>query len=327
MTRPDVSVIIPVYNAAKYIEKCIDSILSQPVENIEVVAVNDASSDDSAEILARLSAADSRIKVINKPQNEGSMMARHTGYKVAQGRYFAFVDADDYLPAGSLRHLLDKAAEVKADIVIGDFILEGSDGRTQRLHRHGKFDSSADSYMRYILNGGGNSSMCGAVFDRRLFDDFDYPEIKHMCFSDDRVVMTTMMVNAQPKMASIDEVTYSYFVNYESMTRSRLDEKREREVLESLYFCYNLLNGMTDKFRKENDAFLSRYLSLHIEKGNRVTDIAGFNDNISDLMKFSNFRKNLGLRLAVHTQLCKIVPYYGKLCSAARVRIRHLLGR
>ncbi|MDE6581837.1 MAG: glycosyltransferase [Duncaniella sp.] len=327
MTRPDISVIIPVYNAGKYIERCIDSILSQPVENIEVVAVNDASSDDSAEVLARLSAADSRIKVINKPQNEGSMMARHTGYNIAQGRYFAFVDADDYLPENSLRRLLDKAEEDRADIVIGDFILEGSDGRKQRLHRHGKFDSTADSYMRYILNGGGNSSMCGAVFDRRLFDDYEYPAIKHLCFSDDRVVMTTMMVKAQPKMASIDEITYSYFVNYESMTRSRLDKQKDREALESLYLCYNLLNGMTDRFRKENDAFLSKYISLHIEKGNQVKDIEGFNDDISDLMNFGSLRKNLGMRLAIHTQLCKIVPFYGKLCSGARVKIRHLLGR
>ncbi len=324
---PEVSVIIPVYNAEKYIKRCIDSILTQGIGDLEVVAVNDASTDRSAEVLAGLAAADSRITFIDKKVNEGSMMARNTGYKAARGKYFAFVDADDFIPEGSLRKLLDKARDEQADVVVGDFELVSDEGKRTLLVRHGKFSDRADSYMRYILNGGGNSSMCGSLFARRMFDDCDYPEIDRLCYSDDRVVMTTMMVRMQPKMAWIDAVTYCYYVNYQSMTRGKLNMEKEVRILESLYYCYNLLNGMTQRFRKENDAFLARYIGLSIERGVDVRKIDGWNEDIEELVSFSGLRRSLGLRLAMHTSLCRIIPIYGKVCSQMRYRVRKMLGR
>ncbi len=326
MKRPDVSVIIPVYNAGKYIERCVKSILSQPVDDIEIVAVNDASTDDSAEILGRLSAADPRIKVINKTQNEGSMMARHTGYNIASGKYFAFVDADDYLPEGALKKLLDKAAETGADIVAGDFDLIKPDGTSLRKTRHDRLTRQADSYMRFILTGGGNA-LWGSLFSRSLFDEYEYPAIMHQGFADDRIVLTTMLVKARPTIATLADAAYCYVVNYESMTRENFDFEKERKVLTALYYCYNLLNGLTDEFRRENDAFLSRYIGLYIERGHPVKEVPGFNDDIEKLMSFASMRKNLGLRLALHTAVCKAVPVYGSLCSKARVRIRRMLGK
>lgn len=326
MTRPDVSVIIPVYNAAKYIEKCIDSILSQSVENIEVVAVNDCSADDSAAVLERMASADPRIKVINKERNEGSMMARHTGYNVADGRYFAFVDADDYLPDGALKKLLDKAVETKADIVAGDFDLIKPDGSAVRKTRHDHLTDNPDSYMRFILTGGGNA-LWGSLFSRRLFDEYEYPAIMHQGFADDRIVLTTMLVKARPSIAMLADAAYCYVVNYESMTRENFDFVKERKVLTALYFCYNLLNGLTDKFRAENDAFLSRYISLYIERGHPVREVPGYNDDIERLLSFASLKQTLGLRLAFHTRMCESLPLYGRMCASARVKIRRWLGK
>lgn len=326
MTRPDVSVIIPAYNAEKYIERCIISILSQPVTDIEIVAVNDASTDGTMALLSRLADADPRITVIDKKRNEGSMMARHTGYNVARGRYFFFADADDYLPEGALKKLLDRARETGADIVAGDFNLVKPDGTSLRKTRHDHLTSDPDSYMRFILTGGGNA-LWGSLFSRRLFDEYEYPAIMHQGFADDRIVLTTMLVKARPVLATLADAAYCYVVNYDSMTRENFDFAKERKVLTALYYCYNLLNGLTDRFRKENDAFLSRYIGLYIERGHPVKEVPGYNSDIEKLLSFTTLRRTLGLRLAIHTSMCSMIPAYGRVCAVARVRIRRLLGK
>ncbi|MDE5786697.1 MAG: hypothetical protein K2H98_09210, partial [Duncaniella sp.] len=99
------------------------------------------------------------------------------------------------------------------------------------------------------------------------------------------------------------------------------------KVLTALYYCYNLLNGLTDRFRKENDAFLSRYIGLYIERGHPVKDVPGYNADIERLLSFRSLRKTLGLRLAVHTTICSLIPVYGRVCASARTSIRRLLGK
>lgn len=90
-----VSVVMPVYNAEKYLRRAIDSILNQTLKEIELILVNDGSKDKSIDICREYEARDSRIKVIDK-KNEGACIARNTGISIAQGEYLQLVDADDY---------------------------------------------------------------------------------------------------------------------------------------------------------------------------------------------------------------------------------------
>lgn len=91
-----ISVVIPVYNGAKYIEQCLDSIILQTYENLEIICVNDGSTDQSGEILQKYADKDARIQIIYQ-QNQGLSAARNTGIEAATGDYISFVDADDYL--------------------------------------------------------------------------------------------------------------------------------------------------------------------------------------------------------------------------------------
>lgn len=93
--KPDVSVIVPVYNTEDYLRECLDSILCQTLNNIEIICVNDGSTDSSGEILAQYAAKDARIRIIDKGKNEGLFMARKRGVAEAKGRFITFVDADD----------------------------------------------------------------------------------------------------------------------------------------------------------------------------------------------------------------------------------------
>ena len=115
---PKVSIIVPLYNQKRYFEKCLSSICEQTYKNIEVIVVNDGSTDNSPEIARRWASRDKRVKLIEK-QNEGTAFARRDGLMMATGEFVAFVDNDDLLPKNSIEILLENMIEKNVDQVIG----------------------------------------------------------------------------------------------------------------------------------------------------------------------------------------------------------------
>lgn len=114
---PLVSIIMPVYNAAPYLEKSIGSLLNQSYRNIEVICINDGSSDNSLDILQRLTSEDHRVTVIDKP-NSGAGDTRNTGMKHVCGKYMCFVDSDDFVEPNMIERLVDAAESSNADAVV-----------------------------------------------------------------------------------------------------------------------------------------------------------------------------------------------------------------
>ncbi len=116
MIEPGVSIIVPVYNALPYLEEAIDSLRSQSLQEIEIILVDDGSSDGSAAVCDRLAEEDARIRVIHKP-NSGAGLSRNEGLKIARGRYVSFLDADDRLYPEALQTMLRQADENNLDMV------------------------------------------------------------------------------------------------------------------------------------------------------------------------------------------------------------------
>lgn len=112
-----VSVIIPVYNVEKYLPKCLESVLGQTFGDIEVICVNDGSTDNSLQILTEYANNDERIKIITKP-NGGLFSARHVGMVSAVGEYILFVDSDDWIETTLIEKTVDKIRETNVDVVI-----------------------------------------------------------------------------------------------------------------------------------------------------------------------------------------------------------------
>lgn len=111
-----VSVVVPVYNVKEYLAQCLESIVNQTLENIEIILVNDGSTDGSDEICNKYAALDSRIRLINQ-QNAGLAAARQAGLNIAQGEYIGFVDSDDWLELSMYEEMYAKAKEYDVDIV------------------------------------------------------------------------------------------------------------------------------------------------------------------------------------------------------------------
>lgn len=115
--RPLVSILVPVYNVSKYLRECLDSLVNQTLSNIEIVCVNDGSTDESPSILAEYSSKDDRIHVVTK-KNGGLPSARNAGLDVAKGQYVAFVDGDDFVDLDMFHIMYDKAVSTNAEIVV-----------------------------------------------------------------------------------------------------------------------------------------------------------------------------------------------------------------
>ena len=124
----DISIIVPIYNAENYIEETIKSIIGQTLKNIEIILVNDGSTDSSRKICEKYVDLDKRIILINK-ENGGLADARNSGLKKATGKYIMFIDADDLYEPDSCEHMYKVIEETKSDYVIGNYQMMDDDGR------------------------------------------------------------------------------------------------------------------------------------------------------------------------------------------------------
>ena len=115
-----VSVIIPVYNTEKFLRKCLDSVCNQTLQDIEIICINDCSTDGSLEILREYAGKDNRIKLIELFENGGAAKARNIGIDIAHGEYIGFVDSDDFVDLDFYEKLYNKAVETGADAVKGE---------------------------------------------------------------------------------------------------------------------------------------------------------------------------------------------------------------
>lgn len=139
---PKVSVVVPCYNVAPYVGACLDSLVNQTLHDIEIICVDDKSTDDTANIIKKRAGADARIKLIELPQNAGVSVARNTGIDTATGEYIGFVDPDDYVDLDFYEKLYEVATRENADIAKANLTVVNVDGvhTAGRLNRYVKQD-------------------------------------------------------------------------------------------------------------------------------------------------------------------------------------------
>lgn len=131
-----ISIIVPIYNCSNFLERCLDSIINQTYTNIEIICINDGSTDNSLEILNHYTNIDNRIILINK-KNEGVSVARNVGISRSTGEYITFVDADDWLETNAIEVLYDISVENDVDVVRGNYYINSNNE---------KYDSIGNTY-------------------------------------------------------------------------------------------------------------------------------------------------------------------------------------
>ncbi|MDR2457303.1 MAG: glycosyltransferase [Clostridiales Family XIII bacterium] len=121
---PKVSIIIPVWNTEPYLRRCLDSVVNQTLKDLEIICVNDASPDSSAEILQEYAQKDSRIKIVTHNKNQGLSAARNTGVDVCTGEYVYFIDSDDWIDLDYLERMVRVIDDKKLDVVANNSVFE-----------------------------------------------------------------------------------------------------------------------------------------------------------------------------------------------------------
>ena len=177
--KPLVSVIVPVYNSTAYLKRCVDAILSQTYSNLEIILIDDGSTDDSLALCNEFSKSDSRVKAFHK-ENGGSSSARNVGIKEASGEYICFCDSDDYYEPDIIENLMKVFVE-KEDAVVAQCmaVCRYEDGTLESgpLKDSGEIvRETSEEYLRELLLHLGDSSFCTKMIKADFMKRFKFNE-------------------------------------------------------------------------------------------------------------------------------------------------------
>ena len=222
--QPEISVVVPVYNVDKFLSRCLDSILAQSLKEIEIICINDGSTDDSYKILKKYARQDKRIIVINQ-KNQGLSAARNNGIKVAKGDYISFIDSDDYIDADFLKKLYTAATSNNADIAVGEIVWHKPQGdnvllsfRKQKVARtmENIFNLCDMPKLNYVWN---------KIYKKELLLDNDLFFPEGYRFED--MLWTPHVLEKCKKAVFVPYVVYHYCFNDNSITNSVYDSKKD----------------------------------------------------------------------------------------------------
>lgn len=256
MNLPLVTVVVPVYNVEKYLNRCVDSIVNQTYKNLEIILVDDASPDNCPQMCDSWAAKDNRIKVIHKC-NQGRGYARNSGIDSATGEYICFVDSDDFIESVTIEDCCLLAKKQNADVVSFGYRQISADGirRRERIPDTDKYlYEGREITEEYLPDAIGRNpatgrrhhislSACFSLFSLKLLKE------NNLCFVSEREVISEdsffmlKLLGKAKRLAVIDKVFYNYCYNEKSLTRIyRADrcEKISQFYFDCIKLCSNL---------------------------------------------------------------------------------------
>lgn len=229
-----VSIIVPVYNTEKYLQRCIDSLLAQTYRNIEIILVNDGSTDDSLRIIHDAAENDSRIKVISQA-NKGLSSARNSGMAVAMGDYLLFCDSDDTVEPEWVDRLLNAAKEYPDSLVVsGHNRIFCHSNETVTLEKMvipgGRY--SKECYYS-LISPGITGIVCTKIFSRSLLVSKDISFDENVKYAED-VVFILKYINHVKAFYVLDDALYNYY-QYDRNTRQTITSNVSRSQMRYIY--------------------------------------------------------------------------------------------
>ena len=250
-----ISIIVPVYNVENYIEECLDSIKNQTHKDIEVILVNDGSTDGSREICEQYCEKDSRFKLINQ-ENQGLSEARNVGVRASIGEYIFFVDSDDVVKVDILEILLPFMVE-DVDIVGCSYSYQKEDLQLQKSPNVVFQGDSYEAISSCINYGRVNSLAWGKLYRRRIVEAV--PFLKGLLYED----TYTGIVNLKyiRKMIVIDTIRYYYRIRSNSIMKKEFSKKN----LDVFKICDSLYEEFkNDKMFAEISKLIFLIISQHV---------------------------------------------------------------
>lgn len=303
-SEPKISVIIPIYNTAEYLPRCLDSILHNTYQNLEVICINDGSIDDSAAIMERYAAIDSRVIAVNKA-NAGVSVARNTGLDMATGDFIAFIDSDDWVHPQFFELLICVEKANNADCVICGVNIVNEQDRQTDLH-YVKTVITATDMHSVMADKFGRTNIWGRIYKKSLINQIRFP-VGIQIAEDTVFNLNVLCAKDSISIIGIGEKLYYYF------QRSNSTVKTVPNIMinQAIPYYQNLLDDITNAHRvyiveqlvKTTLAF--RYLSMFEPNYHKIKREC--NDLLQTYIRLGNdfsFKKKLLFRLLASSPFC-----------------------
>ncbi len=281
-----ISVIIPVYNAQKYLARCLESVINQTFQDIEIICINDKSEDNSSKILDEYSKKDKRIKVIENAQNIGAALTRNLGIDCAKGKYIYFIDADDYIEPEYLECMYNTIEKEKADIILNLSIMNESNG-VQHKYKHPSMPeiNPKGEYLDKISTIHNAPCFIWARLYRKSFLDKHKLRFLDINATDDVVFNAITNLNTEKTFIFFGE-NYHYTIDQTSVTgMAKSSDNRDLQHIKAHSLIYD--------YMKERNLFDDRIKLFMVYPFMKVDTEEKFNYYRNFVLKIEkDFRKN-----------------------------------
>ena len=293
-----ISVIVPVYNVSRYLDKCVSSLLNQKYQNTEIILVDDGSTDASGDMCDRYAKQDERIKVLHK-QNAGLGFARNSGLKVASGKYVVFIDSDDYVEDSMLSALFDAAQMYNADTVIGGFSTVVDNDIILSKTKLNNEEFKNKEIMQCLM-----PRLIGSAPNKK---DSIRMSVWNVLYSMDIIMSNGISFPSEREMISEDIIFDLKYYQY----------SRKTVLIDSCHYCYRITDGsLTTKYRPERFELSKK---LHKELIRQI-EIIGLDPNTRDRASRYFF---ILLRMCIRQEEVKVS---GKNLTEAVKSIKSICG-
>lgn len=260
-----ISIIVPVYNAEPYIGQCLDSCFGQTHQAIEVVAVNDGSTDGSGAVLDAYAAQEPRLTVVHTP-NQGVTQARKTAVDRSTGEWLFFLDADDFIPPYALEHLFQEARAEQADMVVGDFTYMDPAHKVVFVQKNSDPNGNV---LKAALRFDATGNLCGRLVKREVFDQIELPsaEIK---LGEDMICGLQLLAHSQ-KTVLLNEPIYHY-VQYPNSTINSRNPAKVASMIPYLRWINRYFDHTCTELRADADFFMLNEYFAYLMYGGKWGD-------------------------------------------------------
>lgn len=275
--KPKISVIIPVYNTGHYVCKCLESILNQNYKNLELIIIEDCSTDNSREVLKKYEGCQN-VKIIYNHKNSGLSYCRNLGLKSATGEYISFIDSDDYVDANFYEKMLDSILKDKSEIAICDIKVVYEESNTSEISR--AYVSNTNDMKYDIVNNGLAASACNKLFNKSVLSRYSFEEGK---INEDIAVIIPTIIHAH-KISYVENVYYYYIQHKSSIQNSRFSFKR-----------FDIFDGVETTLERIKD----------VANYSEYKDVIVFNQLITLLLYVIPKEKNIKKRKEYLKEYCK----------------------
>lgn len=290
---PLISVIIPTYNCKKYIARAIDSVFDQQIDNLEIIVVDDSSTDDTFQYLTKK--YQNKIKIFQHKTNQNLGAARNTGLAEAQGKYIFFFDSDDWLNQNAFKHILEIAEKEKSEITAFGVDKSWPDNRIEKYHNHTFICQGGES----AINRFNNYDIGSIVWNKLYLKSFlDKNNIKFITpYYHEDVMFTLQAIYKCKRYVSISDSYYNYFQRSNSIINGKRTILHLRSYLRLFLDISNFIT--TNKLNKTPK---QQVLSKNLIQSHCLNQI------IPDIIHYRNSKKLIEWQIDLDTACALEIP-------------------